>query len=211
MAPRIITAAVTALAVSAAHADVIFVGPTSQSGTGFGNVLNVLTLHATPQEAGSVLWQGSGDLRSGDATNQSQTRSVAELTAAGVGALDFGVVFNINEPGSSAPVTLQQFELVFQDQTGEELFTQEWTGSMSLMPLAQGQGTGGAGYLFTVNLTPAQASLFFSDPANRIGMRVESPILSTAGGPENFYLIPAPGALALLGLAVGALGRRRRS
>jgi hypothetical protein len=200
--------AALALSTSAAHADLIFAGPRDQMGTGFGNVLNVLSLQSRPSESGSVLRQGGVDVLTGDATNQSATRSVAELLAAGVDASNLGVVFNINEPGSSPQVTLQQFQLVFTDNTGNTLFTQNWTGPLTLEPA--NQGTGGAGYVFDINLTPAQAQQLFSDPTNRIGLAVTTPILGSMGGPENFYLVPGPAGAAVGFIALAGAARRRR-
>jgi hypothetical protein len=193
--------------VVGARADVTFAGPTTQFGTGFGDVLEVLALHATPQEAGSVLWQGAFDVLTGNATNQSRTQSVADLLAAGADPAHLGMVFNIAEPGAGEDVTLQQFSVVFESPSGSQLFTLDWTGPLTLA--AVNNGNGGAGYLFNLNLSSTQLAQFLADPGNRIGMRVDSPILMTAGGPENFYLVPAPSVLATLGIGLGA-GRRKR-
>jgi hypothetical protein len=186
---------------------ITFEGPSAQNGTGFGAVLNVLSLQNRPQESGSIIREAGTDVRTGDATNQSQTRTVGEILAAGVDPTDFGVIFNINDPGSSPNVTLNQFEVLFYDPADTLLFTAAYNGpSLNLEPV--NQGTGGSGYLFDIELTAAEQQ-FFTNPENRIGLRVTTPIQSTAAGPENFYLIPAPGAAALLGLAGVLAGRRR--
>ncbi len=187
-----------------------FVGPFDDTGTGFGNVLNVLSLQNTPSEWGSVLRAGGVDVLAGDATNQSSTRTVAEMAAANVFASNLGVVFNINDPGVSPSVTLQTFTMRFYDSSDNVLFDGTWTGPMVLAPV--NQGTGGAGYRFDVTLTAAQAAAFFGDPGARIGMLVPqgSPVTMTADGPDNFYLIPAPGTLALLVAGLALAARRRR-
>ena len=53
------------------------IGPVSDSGTGFGNVSNILTLQNPSfpgdTEIGSVSWNGSADVLSNDAKNTSNT------------------------------------------------------------------------------------------------------------------------------------------
>lgn len=186
-------------------------GTFDDSGTGFGNILNVLSLQGSPNEWGSVLRSGGADALTGDATNQSSTRTVGEMISAGVGLSNFAIVFNINEPGSADMVTLQHFTLRFYDSADAVLFDATWTGSLDLAPVSQ--GTGGAGYVFEVAFSPAQAA-FFSDPGNRVGMFVSegstTEILNSFNGPDNFYIVPGPSALALMSLGVGFAGYRRR-
>jgi uncharacterized protein (TIGR03382 family) len=98
--------------------------------------------------------------------------------------------------------------VVFQNSSGSELFSEPWTGPTVLTAI--NNGNGGAGYLFNIGLTQAQIAQFFSDPTNRIGIRVDTPILNTAGGPENFYILPAPSAIGVLLLGWTAAVRRRR-
>ena len=204
---RALTLSLIPAAMSTA-AVVTFSGPQSQSGTGFGSILNVLSLQNRPEESGAVIRQNGMDVLLGDATQQSQTRTVAEYLGLGYTPEGFGIIFNINDPGSSPNVTLQEFEVLFYDAADTLLFTAQYSGpALNLTPV--NQGTGGSGYLFDVDFTPAQLA-FFSDPGNRIGLRVTTPILSSAAGAENFYLIPAPGSAALLGLAAAASFRRRR-
>jgi hypothetical protein len=191
--------AIASLPTLCSAAIVTFEGPQPDNGTGFGNILNVLSLQHRPEEAGSVIRQNGADVLTGDATNTSQTRTVAEFLASGYDPSNLGVIFNINDPGSSPNVTLNQFEVLFYDASDTLLFTALYSGpSLNLAPVSM--GTGGAGYLFNIELTPAELA-FFNDPANRIGLRVTTPIQSTAAGAENFFVIPSPGTTALLALA----------
>lgn len=66
--------------------------------------------------------------------------------------------------------------------------------------------------LLMIALTATQASDFFADPSNRVGMLVPtgSPITYSGDGPENFYLVPTPGVSAVFGLSLLAATRRRR-
>lgn len=170
----------------------------------------MLTLQATSSEAGSVPRTAGSDVTTGNAANTSTTRTVAEMTANQINAGNLGVVFNINEPGSSADVTIQTFTMRFYYNSESSFFDITWDGPLTLTPF--NQGTGGAGYLFLIALTSSQAADFFADPSNRVGMLVPtgSPITDSGDGPENFSLVPSPGASALLGLCVIAANRRRR-
>lgn len=203
--------AVAFVATATTHAAVItFAGPAPQSGTGFGNVLNVLTLQNPESESGSVLWNGTTDVLTGNATPTSQTRTAAQLAAAGITSTStLGVVFNLNETGSNPSLTVQGFTVRFLSPTGATLFDAVATGSQTLTAL--NPGTGGSGFLWNITLTPTEQATFFSNPANRIGIIVSpnSPITGTDGGPDNFYLIPSPGAATVLAMAA-ALGARRR-
>lgn len=195
---------------SACGATITYSGPINQPGTGFGNVLNVLTLQNTPSELGSVLWNGTTNVLTGNAMNQSTTRTAAQINAAGISASSqLGLVFNINETGGAADVTLQGFTVRFLSPTGATLFDAVQTGSQVLT--AVNQGTGGAGHLFNISLSGAESAQFFGNANNRIGLIVGTAILNTDDGPENFFLVPAPGTAGLLMVAAVSLRGRRRS
>lgn len=198
------------LVAGAAQAQITFVGPVDLSGTGLGNTLNLLSVQSDPSEFGSILRSGGADVLGGDAKAQSQTRTVLELATQGVTAENLGLVFNISEPSSSPDVTINDFTLRFYTDNETDFFDLTWDGSLTLTQLSG--GIGGAGYLFDVDLTAAQATAFFADPDNRIGMLITegNSITDTAGGAENFFIVPTPGtaAVVLLGSVWGF--RRRR-
>lgn len=198
--------ALTTVAASSFAATVTLSGPVDQSGTGFGSVLNVLALQANGSEAGGVSWNGSADVISGDAKPFSQTRSVGEIKASGANTSTFGVVFNIAQPGNNPSVTLNQFSVVFYSAAGSELFVASFNTPTVLEQI--GGGVGNSGYLFNITLDPFEAN-FFNDSTNRIGIRVTDPITGALGAPENFYLVPAPSAAAMM-TGVGLICLRRR-
>lgn len=187
----------------------------NDSGAGFGNVLTLLTLHATGTEAGSVLRSGGSDVRAGDATNQSRTVSVGDLTTAGVNTTTLGLVFNISEPGGGGSnVTLRAFSLVFYDANDTVLFTSNFVAAQPLVLDQIGAGVGTAGWLFNITFSGPEAALFFGASGNRIGMMLPdgTPILNSAGGPDTFYLVPTPGVLSLGAVPMLlALRRTRRN
>jgi hypothetical protein len=177
-------------------------------GSGFGTTLVCLVLQANNEEFGSVLRSGAMDVTTGDATNQSSTRTAAALLSAGISASNFGIVFNSAEPGSGSDVLLFDFSLRFTDAVGVPLFADvTYDAPPAGLPLEQvGGGVGGAGWLFDILLTPAEALAFFSAGTNRVGMLIDESqaIQDTGGGPDGFFFSPEPSTLALA--IVGLLG-----
>jgi len=181
------------------------------SGTGFGNVLTVLAVHANKSEFGSVLWNGASDVITDDGTNQSQTRAISELTKIGItDSSKLGLVFNIAESGNEPDINVFDFSMRFTDSTGAPLFGDvNYTAPGGGLLITQvANGVGGAGWLFRVNLSPAEEALAFGSSTNRIGMIITSGNAFTlsSGGPDSFFItnVPEPASLGLLVLG-GAL------
>src|SRR4051812_30663206 len=104
-----------ALASSALAGSISFSGTSVDlGGTGFGNVLNVLSVMKRGSEYGSVTWNGSADVLSGDAANTSKTQTAAAMLAGGISGQTFSLYFNGNEPGNASSVVLNNFSLSFQ-------------------------------------------------------------------------------------------------
>ena len=200
-------------------------------GTGFGNVLNTLTLQqqgSSTTEAGSVLWDGTSDVLSGDAKAQSQTLTVAQLTAQNFDASNLIVILNLNQTGSNPDIDLHSFTMRFYTSVdGSTYFDAVYdinnvlnTGStLALTPEGGGMGTGQAGHVFRITFEGTEADEFFANDDHRIGVFVDTPLDNQANsGADNFYLsdvdevvvLPEPAGLGLILLGGLMLLRRRR-
>lgn len=204
-------AAIFLLASAASAGTVTFTNQSADlSGTGFGNTLRILALHKNDSESGSVNWNGATDVTTGDATNQSQTLTSQELTDSGVTIDTFKLVLNVAEPGSSPTIRLFDFSLQFTNSAGVPLFADPVyaapVGGLELTQVAA--GIGGAGWIFDVALSPAEAALFFGANDNRLGMEVAllNAISMTGGAPEVFFVAPVPEPSSLALAAIGGLG-----
>ncbi|MEX0677468.1 MAG: hypothetical protein WD063_10365 [Pirellulales bacterium] len=204
----------------AAYCDIIFTNiQVDEKGSGYGNVLTILGVQANPSEYGAVLWNGSSDDKTGDAVNQSNTRTVEQLLDEGIDDTNMTLIFNVNEGGDNDPVlTLHDFDLVFQDASGAELFRESFDAGGGLPLGAAGTGNSASGWRFDVQFTNPLGAAFFGTLTNRVGMEIASgeAIQDTKGAAESFFVtapIPEPAAIVhgLLGLSfIAAWWLRRR-
>lgn len=203
------------------------------TGTGWGNVLQTLALQqhgSATSESGSVTWNGTADVLTGDAKPQSQTVTVAQINSEGFDASDLIVILNLNQTGSHPELDVHSFTMRFYtNPAGSSYFDAVYdindvrnTGStLGLAPQVQGLGTGQAGYVFRINFEGTEAADFFASDDHRLGMLVLTPMDNEANaGADGFYMadadtshvipVPEPATLIvlLIGLALSGFSKR---
>jgi len=222
--------AATALFSAGARADLTPLDPVDFSGTGLGAVNTVLTIQSpgsTSTESGSVAWDGSADVLSGDVktgASQTLTRTLGDLGVLSADSLR--VVFNASEPGNGANgITLDSLTFsAYAPTTGGLIFS-----ASLLAPVTYANtflGAGNSGFVF--GLTSSEAAAFaaavtasgVSFDSIRAGLSASAS--NATGGNETFFIADAGGpiaavpepqtyALLLAGLAgIGFVTRRRR-
>ena len=199
-------------------------------GTGFGNVLTVLTLHTTPTEAGSVAWDGSNDVYTGDAvTTHSETHPLANT--GWLDAFEIRVIFNVNETGGAKPVTLADLVLnIYAPIGGTPLWSSGAFPPYLISDISQGTGPS----VFSYMLDPAQAAALNAAVIGAAGsfplaadyrVGLAAAVEGVDDGPDTFFVarvldgggggeavIPEPSTVVLMGAGLGllVLARRRR-
>ena len=193
---------------------------------GADKMLGLLTVQANVNESGAVTWNGSADVRGGDAVLQSFTRTTVELRGLGINGRNFGVVFSGNELPSGTSVNLSSFTLRFFAPDGSTLFDASYHAGPGESGIPSFGSDNQSGWLYRVSLSESEADLFFASDANRIGILIDrnSPIGGTSGGPESFALlhfdvccdpqVPEPASLLVWLIGAGgalAVARRKRT
>lgn len=205
------------LAATSASAELQYLGQLDLTGTGLGNVNTLLTIQSpanTTTETGSVSWNGTSSVTSGDTQAINNTLSLSTL---GANASNLLIVFNPVEPGNAAnSINLDNLVATIYSPTGDALWNSGTFASVAF-PTTD-TGTGKAGFLFGLDATQSAEAQTFWDGSNRLGLSASAS--NATGGHETFFAtttevspVPEPSTYLMLfgGLALLILNSKGRS
>ena len=209
-------AAATLIPISAPPTNTVLL-----SGQGLGTVNTLLTVQSpgsSTNETGTVAWNGSSVVTTGDTQAINNVYTLSQL-----GTTNFSnlvLLFNGNEGGGpNQSITLNSLSLNVYSAAGALLDSFSTAGAVTYTAFP---GTGNAGFAYRLDAQQlAEANALITSPASLTSLRlgasmsasnadagIDTISIATLGAPTG---VPDSGAtVAMLGLALAALGAARR-
>lgn len=206
-----------ALTGGQARADIIYLPGAGAPSGGVGHtpesVLSIQSPGNTSNAAGGVSWNGSKDVRSGDAKNGEHTKTLSFAQAGITNAGQLRIFMDTEDPDND--LRLNQLVLTAYSTNGQILFQGSLAAPIHFGNEQNGQGHGDRVFaLDSIQAAQLQAA-FQANPNLRLGLFASTS--DDTGSFTNFKLgqgpeaVPEPTTMILLGTGLaGVAGRARR-
>jgi len=209
-----------ALTASQARADIIYLPNATAPSGGVGHqpesILSVQSPGSTSNAAGGVSWNGSKDVRSGDAKNGEHTKTLSFAQAGITNAGELRIFMDTEDPDND--LTLNQLVLTAYGSNGQILFQGSLAAPIHFGNEQNGQGHGDRVFALDANQAALLQAAFAANPNLRLGLFASTS--DDTGSFTNFKLgqgpaaVPEPATMLLFGsglAGIAARARRRRS
>lgn len=180
-------AAAMIFAAGNANASLESLGQVDLGSSNLGNANTLLTIQSPGKsntEIGSVGWNGSSSVTTGDTQSTNNTLSLSTL---GASASNLRIIFNPSEPGNAANgITLNNLVATIYSSTGDALWNSGTFSSVAYPTTDSGK----TGFVFGLDAPQAAEAQSFWDGANRLGLSASAS--NATGGHETFFATSAP-------------------
>ncbi|MDT5272736.1 MAG: motif [Acidobacteriota bacterium] len=205
-----------ALACGQARADIIYLpGQTAPSG-GVGHqpesILSIQSPGSTSNAAGGVSYNGSKDVRTGDAKNGEHTKTLSFAQAGITNAGQLRIFMDTEDPDND--LTLNQLVLTAYGSNGQILFQGSLAAPIDFGNEQNGQGHGDRVFALDAIQAARLQAAFQSDPNLRLGLFASTS--DDTGSFTNFKLgqgpaaVPEPATMILFGTGIAGIAARAR-